>query len=267
MTVPRKGARRISEIPPAVLRQLEAGQLETVNLVEVLAVDQRRLLATALGEIDKTRLVDTILDAVSRASRATAMQHIIVIGQELGRHLAPAASPRSAWSKLARHRSDIVRCWAAFSAMVGDERPFHDHLAAIRPFAADRHFGVRETAWMALRPHIERQLSAAIGLLSAWSQEADANLRRFASEATRPRGVWCRHLEPLKEQPQLGLPILEPLKADDSQYVRDSVGNWLNDAAKSRPAFVRRLCRRWKKESPAAETAYIVQRAMRSLRR
>jgi 3-methyladenine DNA glycosylase AlkC len=265
VTVPRKGARRISEIPPAVLRQLEAGQLATVNLVEVLAVDQRRLLAAALGEIGRARLVDPILEAVSRASRATAMQHIVIIGQELGRHLTPAAAPRSAWGRLARHRSDIVRCWAAFAAVVGDDRPLANHLAAIRPFAADRHFGVRETAWMALRPQLERQLTEAIELLSAWSQEADANLRRFASEATRPRGVWCRHLEPLKEQPQLGLPILEPLKSDGSKYVRDSVGNWLNDAAKSRPAFVRALCRRWKKESPAAETAYIVNKAMRSL--
>jgi 3-methyladenine DNA glycosylase AlkC len=265
VTVPRKGARRISEIPPAVLRQLEAGQLETVNLVEFLAVDQRRLLAAALDEIGKAKLVDAILAAVARASRATAMQHVIVIGQELGRHLTLTHSPRSAWGKLARHRSDIVRCWAAFAAVAGDGRSFRDNLAVIRPCAADLHFGVREVAWLALRPQIERQLTEAIGLLAVWSQEADANLRRFASEATRPRGVWCGHIRALKEQPQLGLPILEPLRADASKYVRDSVGNWLNDAAKSRPAFVRALCMRWKKESPAAETAYIVKKAMRSL--
>ena len=118
---------------------------------------------------------------------------------------------------------------------------------------------------MALRPHIERQLAEALELLSRWSHEADANLRRFASEATRPRGVWCAHLGALKEQPQLGLPILEPLKSDASKYVRDSVGNWLNDAAKSRPAFVRSLGRRWKRESPATETAYILKKALRSL--
>jgi 3-methyladenine DNA glycosylase AlkC len=265
VTVPRKGARRISEIPPAVLRQLEAGQLETVNLVEFLAVDQRQLLAVALKDIGKVALADAILAAVARASRATAMQHVIVIGQELGRHLTPAASPRSAWGKLARHRSDIVRSWAAFAAIADGDRHFSGHLANIRPFAADLHFGVREVAWLALRPQIERQLTEAIGLLAVWSQEADANLRRFASEATRPRGVWCGHIRALKEQPQLGLPILEPLRADASKYVRDSVGNWLNDAAKSRPAFVRALCMRWKKESSAAETAYIVKKAMRSL--
>lgn len=265
MTVPRKGARRISEIPPAVLRQLEAGQIETVNLVECLAVDQRRLLAVALAEVGQAKLVDAMLDAVSRASRPTAMQHIIVIGNELGRHLTPSSSPRSTFGKLAGHRSDIVRSWAAFAAVASGDGPISDHVAAIRPFAADRHFGVREVAWMALRPHIERQLAEAVELLSGWSHESDANLRRFASEATRPRGVWCSHITVLKEQPQLGLPILEPLKSDGSKYVRDSVGNWLNDAAKSQPAFVRALCKRWKQESPTPETRYIVQKATRSL--
>ena len=265
MTSVRKGARRMSEIPPAILRQLEAGELETVNLVECLAVDQRTLVRTVLKQIGQQRLIEAALAAVERAARPTAMQHIIVIGQQLGRHLAPNRSPRSHFGKLARHPSDIVRSWAAFAAVAGDDGHFHDHLAAIRPFAADRHFGVREIAWMALRPHIQRQLIAAIELLSAWSQEADANLRRFASEATRPRGVWCSHLEPLKAQPELGLSILEPLKSDSSKYVRDSVGNWLNDAAKSQPHFVKALCRRWKQASRSAETAYILQKATRSL--
>ena len=42
----------------------------------------------------------------------------------------------------------------------------------------------------------------------------------------------------------IGLPILEPLKSDYSKYVRNSVGNWLNDASKTQSGFVRKLCRR-----------------------
>lgn len=265
MTTARKGARRMSEIPPAILRQLEAGELETVNLVESLAIDQRKLVRAVLHQIGKQRLVDSALAAVAAAARPTAMQHLIVIGQVLGKHLEPSSSPRSAFGKLARHPSDIVRSWAAFAAVAGENGQFADHLQAIRPFAADPHFGVRETAWMALRPHIASQLTTALELLAAWSHEADANLRRFASEATRPRGVWCAHLEALKAEPQLGLPILEPLNSDNSKYVRDSAGNWLNDAAKSQPQFVRTLCQQWKKASRTPETAYIVQKAVRSL--
>jgi 3-methyladenine DNA glycosylase AlkC len=264
MNAVRKGARRMSEIPPAILRQLEAGEVETVNLVECLAIDQRKLAKTVLKQTGQQRLVEAVLSAIDRAARPTAMQHITVIGQELGKHLAPDRSPRSAFSKLASHPSDIVRSWAAFATVAGDG-PFGDRLEAIRPFAADRHFGVREIAWMALRPHIAWQLTPAVELLAAWSYEADANLRRFASEATRPRGVWCTHLELLKAEPHRGLAILEPLKSDSSKYVRDSVGNWLNDAAKTQPQFVRTLCKQWRKASGTPETAYIVQKAVRSL--
>lgn len=87
------------------------------------------------------------------------------------------------------------------------------------------------------------------------------------SGTPQPRGVWYEHIVELKEHPELGLPILEPLKSDPSQYVRDSVGNWLNDASKTRPDFVLELCGSWEKESGTEETGYIIKKALRTIRK
>ena len=90
-------------------------------------------------------------------------------------------------------------------------------------------------------------------------------MRRFASEALRPRGVWAAHIPTLKQQPERGEPILHPLRADPSQYVQDSVANWINDASKTRPDWAIALCKRWVAENDNAATARIVKRALRSV--
>jgi len=130
---------------------------------------------------------------------------------------------------------------------------------------ADSHFGVREIIWMALRPEMSEYLDFSIAFLSHWAESEDENIRRFSTEALRPRGVWCAHIEALKEKPEQYLPILDKLKTDKAKYVQDSVGNWLNDASKTRPDFVMALCKRWENESPTKETKYIIKKALRTL--
>lgn len=136
----------------------------------------------------------------------------------------------------------------------------------LKPLVADNHFGVREVVWMALRPEMSDNLNICIPLMEQWAESDNPNIRRFSCEALRPRGVWCMHIEALKETPELYLPVLEKLRADSSRYVQDSVGNWLNDASKSRPHFVAAVCERWERESPTKETQYIIKKASRSIK-
>ena len=261
----RKGAARIALIPAEVLEALNEGQVPTVNLNEFLALDAGRLARNVARHIglppDDDRITDTI--AMLGAFRPVKRhEHIARALHELTRDRADRDAIAH---RLATHPSDVARGWATQWIMFSD-LPLAARLQSARRFAADPHFGVREIAWMAVRDEVGIHLDEALALLDPWVRDADENIRRFASELTRPRGVWCAPLEALKAQPWRALPLLEPLKSDPSRYVRNSVANWLNDASKSQPQWVDEVCRRWSREAPGPECEHIVRRACRTMR-
>jgi 3-methyladenine DNA glycosylase AlkC len=197
----------------------------------------------------------------------TAPKKMEVLGMVLAQGFPTKAQFENALRRLKEHHSDIVRSWACFMIGKRSELSLQESLKRIQPLAADKNMSVREAAWLAIRPRIITQLRESLRLLMGFSLHRDENIRRFASEITRPRGVWCNHIPALKDNPELGLPLLEPLRSDDSIYVRNSVGNWLNDASKTKPGWVQDVCKRWEKESPTKETAYIIRRGLRTLRK
>ncbi len=235
---------------------IHGGLAECRTLSECLAVDFSILARTldGLEERDFRDISSWSKLGITRRMRAMAE----LLRNRLGDDMA---------ASLASHPSDTVRGWAAY--MIGGRAgvSLPEILDAVRPLADDSHFGVREWAWLAIRPRLAQDLDEALAQLAPWTEAASEYIRRFACEATRPRGVWSSHLPQLKNAPWLGTPILDPLRADKSTYVQDSVANWLNDAAKSQPAWVGDLCRTWQAASPSPATARICQRALRSIKR
>jgi 3-methyladenine DNA glycosylase AlkC len=252
--VTRTGSLKPSDVPIDILDRLNSGAIETVNLAECLAVDFAILMEQVVPElatIAKGRI--TASEGITKRMTAT--------GKMLLEHLGMAGV-----RDLAEHPSDTVRGWAAYMLAAIPDLSLTERLSLIRDLTDDHHFGVREWSWLAVRPYIAAQIDEAIPLLMPWVSDNSPNVRRFAIEVTRPRGVWCTHIPNLKQQPQIGLSLLEAVRADDSHYVRDSASNWLNDAAKSQPEWVKMVCQRWQLESNVPETQKLCTRALRSFK-
>jgi 3-methyladenine DNA glycosylase AlkC len=240
---PRVGAANTKSVPPDIMAQLEAGTLETATLSEGLAMRMEVLLARVAPKVDLSAF-DASAGVVVRMAQAGAL----------------LSKPQLA--ALAGHTSDTVRGWVAFAYGRDESLSADARLALIRPLAADPHFGVREWAWMAIRPTIVAQTQWAIAALTPWAQDPDPNIRRFASEATRPRGVWAASIPLLRREPAHALPLLTPLRHDTTRYVEDSVANWLNDAGKDQPDWVRGVLAEWQAEGVAER---LIKRAGRNL--
>ena len=233
---------------------LNRGQVEAANLAECLSVDFA-VLMQAIFE-------DMPLECLEELKK---QQHLgITQRMKLAASQISQACPDITPAFFLAHPSDTVRGWGCFWINLDDTLSLADCLTAIQPFANDSHFGVREWAWLAIRDRLIDQIDESVALLLPWTTHASAYIRRFASESIRPRGVWSRHCQRLKDNPEVALPVLEALRADEAAYVQKSVGNWLNDAAKSEPDWVIALCTRWQNESTHAATSKICRIALRS---
>ena len=261
----RKGARKVQDIPQEVISLLNKGEIETVNLTEWLVINQIELIKNTFSNIGLGEYIDDIKEGIVQLKKPSTMSSIKLVGEILFKTCSKDKTLVSVLDKLSSHKSDTLRCYATYLISLNSKLSIDDKLNKSLELIADKHFGVREIVWMALRPEIEKELNKSIGILSDWTENSDENIRRFTTEVIRPRGVWCKHIVTLKEKPEQALPILGSLKSDKSKYVQDSVGNWLNDASKTQPNFVIELCKKWKIKSQTKETEKIIKRALRTI--
>ncbi|WP_250034402.1 hypothetical protein [Paractinoplanes maris] len=111
-----------------------------------------------------------------------------------------------------------------------------------------------------LRHDLDRALAAALG----WTRSGDTDVRRLASEGTRPYLPWSVRVPEILRRPGVTVPILDALYRDPSEYVRRSVGNHLNDLSRDHPALVVETATRWLAD-PDGNTAPMVRRSLRTL--
>lgn len=130
-------------------------------------------------------------------------------------------------------------------------------LAALRLFTQ---YGSSE---FAVRHFLRQDFAATIAVMETWALDADAHVRRLASEGSRPRLPWSFKLDAVLQHPAATERILTSLRRDPALYVRKSVANHLNDHSKDNVAYMLGLVSGWDLQDP--HTAWIVKHACRTL--
>lgn len=125
------------------------------------------------------------------------------------------------------------------------------------------HFSRYSSSEFAIRPFLAQDPDLVMTFMLQWADDENPNLRRFASEGCRPRLPWAMALPAFKKDPSPILPVLEKLKNDDSEFVRKSVANNLNDISKDHPELVLDICKQWYGNNE--NTDWIVKHGCRTL--
>lgn len=138
---------------------------------------------------------------------------------------------------------DPFRSFAAWPLIdwIGDEGIDHPDgsLAALRQLTS------LFSAEFAIRPFLLQHTEFTLKELHTWTGDKDHHVRRLISEGTRPRLPWGQQLPMFMKNPAPVLELLEKLKDDESEYVRRSVANNLNDIVKDHPDFAAEVAARW----------------------
>lgn len=110
-------------------------------------------------------------------------------------------------------------------------------------------FTINSSSEFAIRAFIIKYPEVSMKRVLLWTKSENEHIRRLASEGSRPRLPWAIALPVFKENPKQIIEVLELLKDDESEYVRKSVSNSLNDISKDNPEIAKKLSKKWIKHS------------------
>lgn len=115
----------------------------------------------------------------------------------------------------------------------------------------------------AVRPFLDEHLELTRSFLRRWVHHDDEAVRRLASEGTRPRLPWGPRVQALLDDPEIGVELLTELRNDDSETVRRSVANHLNDLSRAEPDRTVEVLAEWGDDQTIDPA--MVRHALRSL--
>lgn len=122
----------------------------------------------------------------------------------------------------------------------------------------------RFTGEFAIRAMLLADLDRAVDIAETWTSSPDEHVRRLASEGTRSHLPWAKGVPGLVRQTRSTRAIVDALYRDESETVRRSVSNHVNDVSRDHPDLAAEIAGAWL-ATPDAATPQVARHAMRSL--
>jgi len=143
--------------------------------------------------------------------------------------------------------------------------PEADYQPLVLALEAQKQLTKRFTSEFGIRHLLIEYPSKCLKIMESWCLDSCHHVRRLVSEGTRPLLPWAMQLPEFKENPDWVSTLLGILRNDESEYVRRSVANHLNDISKSYPENVNEIAQKWLSESNSNNKLRMVKHACRSL--
>jgi 3-methyladenine DNA glycosylase AlkC len=237
---------------------------------ELLGAASAQALARAIGTavpgspLPALQAAGNRLDGLSLRERADFLRDALLADvpgsyADLARALRAAAGSEEFTGWLIWPVTSAVAVKAVEADQAGAEpTAFDDALALLAELTP------RLTSEFAVRVLLRHDLDRALSVISAWTDSPDEHVRRLASEGTRPYLPWSVRVPGILARPGATVSLLDTLYRDESDYVRRSVANHLNDLSRDHPELVVNTARQWLAD-PAPHTPALIRHALRTL--
>lgn len=130
-------------------------------------------------------------------------------------------------------------------------------------FTALKEMTKKFTAEFAVRLFLEKDADYVFELFQKWREDENHHVRRLVSEGTRAHLPWGLKVKSLSERPERGLELIRPLVMDESEYVRKSVANHVNDVTHFAPELALKYLKKISQKNLAQKK--LVKQASRTL--
>jgi 3-methyladenine DNA glycosylase AlkC len=119
----------------------------------------------------------------------------------------------------------------------------------------------RLTSEFAIRPLLNHDLDRALASVMAWTTSPDEDVRRLASEGTRPLLPGAQRVPAVLANPRATVDVINALYRDESEYVRRSVADHLKDLSRRHPDIAIETAAGWL-AAPDENTTRLVRRGL-----